>query len=131
MQNCLFVHDILKKSSPSCFYNYFTHSRDIHPLRTLFLLVLTIILDMAFILLKIPAFTIGILYPPRLMRTVFRSRETSLKIASNPTSLVCTDILFFFFVYLHQHSLSHIIYRFSTAIILSPHPHTFCPAPPS
>ena len=34
MQNCLFVHDSLKKNSPLCFHDYFKHTRDIHSLNT-------------------------------------------------------------------------------------------------
>ena len=34
MQNCLFVHDTLKKVSPPCFHNYFQHTRNIHPINT-------------------------------------------------------------------------------------------------
>ena len=84
MQNCLFVYDTLKNSSPSCFRNYFTHSREIFILSApavrilvVFLLVLTKLLDTVFTLSKIPVYTIGTLYPSRLMRTLSRYRETS------------------------------------------------------
>ena len=34
LQNCLFVHDTLKKVSPLCFHNYFSQAKHIHSLAT-------------------------------------------------------------------------------------------------
>ena len=34
LQNCLFVHDTLKKVSPLCFHNYFTQAKQVHSLAT-------------------------------------------------------------------------------------------------
>ena len=34
IQNCLFVHDTLKKLSPVCFHDYFLPTQDIHPFST-------------------------------------------------------------------------------------------------
>ena len=34
LQNCLFVQDILKKVSPSCFHDYFQLTRNLHPCNT-------------------------------------------------------------------------------------------------
>lgn len=34
LQNCLFVYDALKKVSPICFQEYFSHTRDVHIMNT-------------------------------------------------------------------------------------------------
>ena len=34
LQNCLFVYDTLKKTSPLCFHQYFNHTKNIHNLHT-------------------------------------------------------------------------------------------------
>ena len=34
LQNILFTHDALNQAAPSCFYEYFTHAREIHNFNT-------------------------------------------------------------------------------------------------